>query len=593
MENNSLIQVRNLLKERGLQALIIPISDPHKSEYIADCWKTIQWISGFTGSAGMVVITHDKAILSTDSRYFIQAEKQLNKSFVLQKQTSADPYSYLTWINNNMQKNAVVGFDGELFSVGEIQHYNNVLSVNNISLKDCGGFFYKAWQNRPNMPTNPIIEHELNYCGQTRKQKIQLIKDEMKREGATNLLITKLDDIAWLLNIRGNDIDYNPVVLAYLLISAEKNILFINSDKIDKQLLQTLNNDNISIQPYESVADVLSQITKGSNILLEQSSVNFKLFNSISSDCQKINKTNIIAKHKAIKNKVEISNYYNAQIKDGIALCSFLQWLEQNFDKEEVTELSASAKLEVFRSSQKGFKGISFGSISAFGANSALPHYSPTNESDTPIDGSNLYLIDSGGQYLDGTTDITRTICLGEPSKEQIEDFTLVLKGHISLATATFPQGTTGHQLDLLARQFLWQKGKDYGHGTGHGVGFFLNVHEGPQGISANLRETAVYPIQAGMLISNEPGFYIEGKYGIRIENIILCKQKQTTEFGNFLQFETVSYCPIELSLIDKQMLSDKEISWLNAYHKRTYELLSPYANDSLKTWLQEKTRSI
>lgn len=592
-KTNYLEKIRQEIKQKNIQALIVATADPHLNEYIPNYWKCRQWITGFIGSAGTAVITQNHAGLWTDSRYFVQAEKQLTKPFVLHKQNSQAQSHYINWIQNNMQKGDCVGYNGLLFDTQTIENFTNILSSKNIAMKDVGDIFENIWTNRPNITYNKIFEHDTKYAGKTRNEKIKLLKEKIKKLEANSLLITKLDDIAWLLNIRGNDIKYNPVAMAYLLIGTEQNTIFIDDKKLTDEIKKQWETENIFVKPYMQIENILNKKTKNTTLLLDKSTTNFRVYNAIHSSCKVLNISNIVAELKAIKNNVEINNYKQTQIKDSIALCTFLKWLNDNCDKERITELSAAQKLQTLRAEQTNFKDISFESISAFGANSALPHYAPNKNSDTVINRSNLYLIDSGAQYLDGTTDITRTIAMGKPTKQQITDFTLVLKGHIGLATVIFPEGTKGYQLDILARQYLWEQGKDYGHGTGHGVGFFLNVHEGPQGIAPDLRETSKQPIYAGMIITNEPGFYLNGQYGIRIENTLLCVHHKNSDFGKFLAFETISYCPIDLNLIDKNMLSEKEIKWINDYHKKTYKLLSANANKLLKNWLKEKTKEI
>lgn len=592
MQNNTLSAIRAEMENLGVSAIIIPSTDPHKSEYISNYWKCREWLTGFTGSAGTAVVTKKHAGLWTDSRYFIQAEKELIKPFELHKQLSKQP-EYIQWLHENLSNNQTLGYNGNLFSVNEIEFIDKKLNSKQIKLIDVGDIFEKIWKERPKQPTNQIIEHDLKYAGKTRIDKIHELNKQIKSYGASNVLISKLDDIAWLLNIRGNDIKYNPVVSSYFLIKDDINYLFIDKNKIPDKVYQSLNNDNVLVYDYKQLNEELRNIDNKTRVLVEKSALNNTIFSFIPDSCEVIDAPDIIASAKTIKNKTEIENYKKAQLRDGIAMCEFLQWLEDNYKKETISELSAAAKLESFRSSKNNFMGLSFGSISAYGENAALPHYSASKESDAIISDENLYLIDSGGQYLDGTTDITRTICLGNPSAKQKEDYTLVLKGHIKLASAIFPKGTKGYQLDTLTREALWENGKNYGHGAGHGIGFFLNVHEGPQGFSPEANGPAKTPLMPGMLTTNEPGFYLEGEYGIRIENILLCATNNASSFDDFLKFETISYCPIDTNLINKELLSLEERNWVNKYHKETYEKLEPLAADGLKKWLKIKTKSI
>lgn len=588
--NNNLNKLREIVKEQKIQALIVPTADPHQSEYIPAYWQTRAWISGFLGSAGTVVITQSQAGLWTDSRYFIQAEKQLFSDFTLHKQTPSPKTHYINWLAENLQSGDCVGYDALLFSVEMVESFSKKLEKKGIKMKDVGDLFGKLWNDRPPMPKQMIFEHPKKYAGKSSDKKIKFLLEKI---GNKSLLVTKLDDIAWLLNVRGSDITYNPVFLAYFFISNSKKVIFIDPQKVPKNIQEKWQNEAIEIQPYDEIVTFLKQHSKNEHLILEKTATNFSLYKALHPTCKITELKNIVAEMKAIKNKIEIANYKQTQIKDNVALCYFFKWLEENYKKERITELSAVQKLEYFRAQHPYFKGISFETISAFGINSALPHYAPTKQNNLLIDDTDLYLIDSGAQYLDGTTDITRTITLGNPTAEQIKNFTLVLKGHISLATAIFPEGTKGYQLDILARQYLWQDAKNFGHGTGHGVGFFLNVHEGPQGIAPDLRETSKSPIQAGMLITNEPGFYDEGNYGIRIENTLLCVPYESSKFGNFLAFETISHFPIDLKLIDKNLLSQDEKKWLNAYHQKTYELLSPNLSKDLNEWLEQKIKKI
>lgn len=587
MKNKKIDTLRKVLKQKSIDAFIIPTTDAHQSEYIADHWKCREWLTGFTGSAGVAIVTNNTAHLWTDSRYFIQANNQLETPFTLQKQHTKQP-EYINWLAENIKPGSTIGYNGVLFPAAHIQSFTDLFRDKGIEIKDVGDVFNEVWIDRPQLEFNLVYEHPIEFAGKSRLAKIEDVKKQLIGFGTSNLLLSKLDDIAWLLNIRGSDIEYNPVPTTYFLMAENKLILFAQLSKIDISLKEALNNDNIELLEYNSIFDTLKEFGL-KFLILEKSTVNAALYNSINTNCQIINQNNIISNLKAIKNNTEIERYKKAQLRDSIAMCKFLIWLEENYLKQNITELSAAKQLETFRMQQDNFSGISFNSISAFGANAALPHYSATEESNSTIDDSNLYLIDSGGQYLDGTTDITRTIHLGEPTPQQKEDFTLVLKGHINLASARFPKGTKGYQLDPLARQALWQKGKDFGHGTGHGIGYFLNVHEGPQGFSTEANGPAGTIFYPGMLTTNEPGFYLDNEYGIRIENILLCIQKSE----NFYEFETINFCPIDLNLIDVTLLNETEKKWINNYHQTTFDKLSVLMDEKEKNWLKEKTKSI
>ncbi len=592
MYQKRLASIRSAMIKKCVSAVIIPTTDPHQSEYITDYWKCREWLTGFKGSAGIAIITQNHAGLWTDSRYFIQAENELIPPFVLHKQKTKAP-EYIDWLFKNLKFSDSIGFNGDLFSAFEIETLTKKFQLKQIKMVDTEDIFETLWKDRPQIPFNEVFDHNVSFAGKTRINKIEELKIQLKNIGASNLLVTKLDDIAWLLNMRGNDIMYNPVAASYFMIAQNQLMLFIDIKKIPESLSNSLEKDKIIILPYNEINQNIKKLKEYSRIIIDKKTTNISLVNAIPIACEIIDKTNIVTKLKAIKNTTEISNFKNAQVRDGLALCNFLFWLEQNYDKETITEISAAKKLEQFRSVQENFMGLSFNSISAFGANAALPHYAPNETTNKVIDDSSLYLIDSGGQYLDGTTDITRTVALGNPSNEQIEDYTLVLKGHIKLATAIFPKGTKGYQLDTLAREALWKKGKDYGHGTGHGIGFFLNVHEGPQGFSTEANGPAQNAIELGMLITNEPGFYLENEYGIRIESILLCIENKTTKFGEFLTFETISYCPLDSKLINKELLTNEEINWINEYHKKNCDILLPFTSSELGKWIQEKTKPL
>jgi len=592
MAASKLEQLRKLMNNKQIDAYIIPSTDPHQSEYMADYWKSRQWLTGFTGSAGVAVVTKREAGLWTDSRYFIQAGNQLKSPFILHKQITRTP-EYMDWLFETLNFGETIGFDGRLFSAAFIEKYTPLFSQKQIKLQSAGDLFVGIWTDRPTLPVEPVINHDIKYCGKSRVEKINEVKTYLKLKEADNLLISTLDDIAWLLNIRGNDIKYNPVVTSFCLINSTGVYLFMDEHKLNDQTRAALIADKINIRPYDEVYEYLKSIKDYRSILLDAATINSDLYHAIPPHCKIVNDRSIVSKYKAIKNKVELENYRKTQVRDGIALCRTLQWVENEINRSQVTELDVAAKAEQFRSKQPDFMGLSFETISAYGSNAALPHYAPSKNSDAHLLPESMYLIDSGGQYLGGTTDITRTIALGPVTKEQKTDFTLVLKGHINLARTKFPSGTRGYQLDPIARLGLWQQGKDYGHGTGHGIGFYLNVHEGPQGFATSADGPASRIIEPGMLITNEPGVYFEGQYGIRTENVLLCKEAEKTELGQFLEFETVSYCPIDTTLVDQTLLTRDELDWLNSYHQQVFNLLSPHIEEYLRNWLQEKTTPI
>ncbi|MBI9068512.1 MAG: aminopeptidase P family protein [Salinivirgaceae bacterium] len=572
-----------------MSAYIIPTSDPHKSEYIPNYWKTREWLTDFSGSAGTCVVTNKHAGLWTDSRYFIQAESQLSILFKLHKLKTRGP-EYQEWLIENLDFGDVVGIDGRLFSSAEIEEFEKKASEKQIRIIDAGDLFEKIWKDRPALPSGKIIEHELKFSGKTISQKIEEIRNGLIENRNTCTLITALDEIAWVLNLRGNDIEYNPVFSSFLFISLNETYLFVNENCVSDAIRQMLKSVNVSVLPYAKIDSHLTELKPYSNILADKNALNFRLSKRIPKECKIVSEPSFVAKLKVIKNSIEIENYHQAQIRDGIAMCEYLKWLEENVKNGDLTEYSVALKLEQFRSEQKNFMGLSFGSISAYQANAALPHYSVDRQTASLLKPCGMYLIDSGGQYLDGTTDITRTVALGEVTEEQKVDFTLVLKGHIRLARAKFPKGTKGFHLDTLARLDLWQHNKDYGHGTGHGIGYFLNVHEGPQGFSQATIGNASAEIIPGMLTTNEPGFYLEGKYGIRIENVLLCEFDNSINDVEYYKFRTITYCPIDKGLIVTAMLTSDERNWINNYHQMVYEYLSPIASKKLSTWLKEKT---
>jgi len=583
--------LRAALKQNSISAYIIPLSDPHLSENIPDHWKIIQWLTGFTGSAATVVITDSFAGLWTDSRYFIQAKKQLAGSgFELVVPKSFQPSDYTQWLSENIKTGDRIAFDGRSFSIAHLRKLEKRLENKNVSFENNRDLITEIWCDRPLMPAKMAWDHPAEFSGKGRDRKIAEVREQMKRQSVDLHLLTSAEDIMWMLNIRGNDLDYSPLLLSFALISEKQILLFTDYKKIPVPLASDLRKLNIVILPYEETTSALSTSTESSSILLTPSATSVTLYNSIPKSIRIIEDISIPARLKSIKNKTEIKNISDVMVKDGIALVKFFFWIENNIGQFPITEISLAHKILELRLQQKDFLGPSFETITAFNEHSALPHYVPSAESDSEIGENGILLIDSGGQYMGGTTDITRTISIGVPVSQQKKDFTLVLKGHIALAQAKFPMGTRGYQLDLLARKALWERGLNYGHGSGHGVGYCLNVHEGPQNISPADNKTI---IEAGMLISNEPGIYREGEYGIRTENLIICFEDEETEFGQFLCFDTVSLCYIDRRLIDKSLLDYKEINWLNSYHSQVYEKLNPYLSEAEKVWLKDKTEPV
>ncbi len=589
MKNERLQKLRALLKEHGIDAYIIPSSDPHQSEYVASRWKSRAWLSGFTGSAGTVVVTHDKAGLWTDSRYFLQATQELKESGIeLFKMGTPGVPTFVEWLDKELDYAATVGFDGAVLSHKQVEELR-------ASLSDQIRFEYQVdlvdsiWPDRPPIPTNSVISLDEHYTGSARKMKIDRIRQHMQDQDTHVHVVAALDEIAWILNIRGNDVEFNPVVYSFLMISTDRATLYIDSQKLDSKLKMSLESDGIDFGDYHEIYQDLGRFSEPVTVMIDPARTNQKLVDAIPETCKIKKQTDVVIGYKAVKNPTEIKGIKAAHKRDGVALVRWLMWLEQSVGKEPLNEVSIAEKLESFRQQGELYQGPSFNTIAGYAGNGAIVHYAAQPQTAADIKPEGLLLIDSGGQYMDGTTDITRTLALGSVTPEQKTHFTLVLKGHIDLAMATFPQGTGGSHLDVLARLPLWQHGLNYGHGTGHGVGHFLNVHEGPQ----QIRPENPTVLEPGMLTSNEPGYYREGEYGIRIENLVLTVKDDSIKEASFLGFETISLCPIDQTLIDKSLLSGKEIDWLNQYHQRVRDELSPLLDDSETAWLTEKTQPL
>jgi Xaa-Pro aminopeptidase len=582
---NTINKIRNFLTKNNIQAIVIPNSDSHKNEYIEDYWKVCQFVSNFTGSACTVVISQTHAGLWTDSRYFIQAEKQIPDFFTLHK-IEPNSQSLDDWLLENIKAGQSVGITPQLFSASEVAGLKKKLNPKDINITLIDDISIDIWSDRPELSKNKIFIHDDKFNEFTRVEKIKKVTDHLTSENTDYILISALDDIAWLLNLRGADIKYNPLFYSYVLINNKQVSLFIDKDKITPQVNDILTNNSVKIYDYYEIKKHLSEI-KNSTIEIDEKTINYDLLSAINTNCKIQYKNSFISKEKTKKGKKEIENYRNAQIKDGVAMCNLLYWLDNNINKNSITETDVALMAENYRSEQNDYIGLSFNTISAYQENAALPHYSPNTDTPILLKPKGIYLIDSGAQYLDGTTDITRTIALGNITDEQKTNFTLVLKGHIRLASAKFPYGTKGYHLDTLARYDLWNNNKDYGHGTGHGIGYFLNVHEGPVGFSQTNNKNSNTVIEPGMFISNEPGFYLENEYGIRIENVLICIKDETS---NFLKFETVTLCPIDTNLIDNTILTKDEIDWVNNYHKKVYDTLSAKVSLEVFDWLSEKT---
>ena len=590
--NERIVALRRWMKENALTAFIFPSSDPHDSEYVADHWKTREWITGFSGSAGTAVVTLQHAALWTDSRYFIAAAKELAGSeYQLMKERMAGTPSISEWLASELAEyeNPIVGVDGSVSTYADVADLKQSLATKGNMLVRCTGDPMDVlWHDRPVIPNNKVCLHPLKYAGETTESKLCRIRESLVKQGADGLLVTALDEIAWVLNLRGSDVHCNPVFVSYLLISSNNATLYINREKLSEDVCEYLSTENIDVKEYESVENGLKKYT-GKSLLIDVHSTNYTLSTAVDNDKIHVG-TSPIPMMKAIKNKVEQDGFRAAMLRDGVAMVKFLAWIKGAVEAGGQTEITLADRLEALRAEQQHFKGISFDTIVGYEAHGAIVHYEATPETDIPIEPHGFVLIDSGAQYEDGTTDITRTIALGELTDEQRRVYTLVLKGHIQLDLCRFPSGACGSQIDAVAREPMWREGYNYLHGTGHGVGSYLNVHEGPHQIRMEWRPA---PLQAGMTVTNEPGLYLEGKFGVRIENTLLIVPAETTAFGDFLKFETLTLAPIDTTPIVLDLLTEEERLWINNYHRRVFETLSPYLENDDREWLVQATRPL
>lgn len=584
--------LREAMRQQHVDAYIIPSSDPHLSEYPADRWKSRAWISGFNGSAGTVVVTADKAGLWTDSRYFLQAEAQLAGSGIdLYKMKLPGTPSITEFLSHTLHEGQCVGLDGLCYSAEEARDLEAVLAKLGIRLDSSADLMEGIWSDRPAIPSNKIFQMPTELSGASVSDKLDQLNNQLRQAGADCMVLAALDEVAWTFNIRGTDVTYNPVAVAYGFVSEEESVLFIQPEKLTAEMAEELKQEGVTLADYSRIDYYLAHLPAGKRVFVDMSKTNVALYNAIPKSCVIVEGISPANHLKSVKNATEIKGYRHAMVKDGIALTKFYRWLEQQLATgNKVTEISAADKLTALRAEQPQYIMDSFATICGYAAHGAIVHYSATPETDVEIRPEGLLLIDSGAQYLDGTTDITRTIALGEPTDQMKKDYTRVLKGTISLAKCKFPTGTRGCQLDILARKALWDAGINYLHGTGHGVGHCLNVHEGPQSI--RMEENPV-TLKAGMVMSDEPAMYRTGEYGIRTENMILVRPDSQTEFGEFLAFDTLTLCYIDTSLIIVSMLSPREHAWLNKYHQHVYETLSPHLNAEEQAWLKEKTAEI
>ena len=595
MENKiqqRLQKLRKLMKKNNLSAFIFPSTDPHQGEYIPDHWKGREWISGFDGSAGTAVVTLKSAALWTDSRYFIAAEEQLKGTdYVLMKERVEGTPSVSEWLSSEFKgcEDIHVGIDGWLFS----EIYTTELIWD---LRERGDFYVhtdfdpleEIWNDRPSIPKNKIEIQPLQYAGETTASKLARIRKALAEQQADGILVSALDEIAWILNLRGNDVHCNPVFVSYLLIEPTKATLLINHDKLTTEVQSYLEKEQIGTREYDEMLSALQEYN-GKALLVNSDEMTHKVYNALNC-CRAVAGTSPIPAMKAVKNETEIEGFKHAMLRDGIAMVKFLKWLKPAVEAGGQTEISLEKKLTSLRAEQDLFRGISFDTIVGYEAHGAIVHYEATPQTDIPVEPRGLVLIDSGAQYQDGTTDITRTIALGDITDEQRRIYTLVLKGHIQLDLCKCPDGACGSQIDAFARQAMWREGYNFMHGTGHGVGSYLNVHEGPHQIRMEWRPA---PLHAGMTVTDEPGIYLAGKFGVRIENTLYIKPYKKTDFGTFLQFESLTLAPIDTAPIDFDLLTAEEIEWLNCYHARVYETLSPHLNEEERAWLAENTAAV
>ncbi len=584
----ALTRLRQLMVQAGLQAYLVPSNDPHQSEYVPQHWAAREWLSGFTGSAGILVITADFAGLWTDARYFLQAEQELaGTAFSVQHRLSTNQPEQITWLTTHLPPGATVGVDGALFSVKQTRFLEKQLLEHGLELDTQQDLIAKIWDERPALPQAPIWELDIFFAGKTRREKLSDIRDNVRQAGATHYLVSALDDVAWTLNLRGQDVGNTPVFVAYLVIGLQQCWLFVDAAKIPQALLSALAADDIRIQPYDVIAGFLAQLASESRVLIDPVTTSSWLAEQLQ-HTSILEQTDPIQALKSIKNPTEIYHFRRVMCKDAVALVQTLHWLEQALDREEpITEYTLAQQLTQYRAAQADYVCNSFDTIAGYNANGAIVHYRPQKDTAAVLQRSGLLLLDSGGHYLDGTTDITRTIALGPPSAEQQKHFTLVLKGMIALSVAQFPAGTLGVQLDVLTRIPLWQAGLNYSHGAGHGVGFCLSVHEKPQGFVPDAKSIRGYtPLQAGTVSSNEPGYYRTGHYGIRIENLLLCVEAAPQESGAFLQFDTLTLFPFDRQLIQVALLTPDEKNWINDYHAQVFSSVSPFLDAAEQAWL-------
>ena len=584
--------LRKLMQERKLSAYIIPTEDFHSSEYVGEYFKAREYMSGFTGSAGTLVVLSDEAALWTDGRYFIQAAEQLTGSSVtLMKIGQPGVPTIAEYLCDKLDEKSVIGFDGRTVTERFVRTIAKKTDSKQITFDGSADLVDLIWENRPPISTEPVWELDIKYSGKSREEKLSDVREKMRTENADVLLITALDEIAWLLNLRGNDVKCTPVFMAYMLVTQEQAVLCVHEQILSEEIRGELRGAGVSIKPYDVIERIVQDIPVGSRVWADSAAISYNLLHSLPEGAERIDKSSPAILMKAIKTPQEMEHIRAAHIKDGVAVTRFIRWLKTTV---KVTEISAAKQLEAFRSQMDGYLGPSFEPIIAYAAHGAIVHYEPTEQTDVEMENGSFCLADTGGHYMEGTTDITRTIALGTVTEDEKRYYTIVLRGHLALGAAKFMYGVCGQNLDVLAREPLWENGLDYNHGTGHGVGFILNVHEDPQRFHWRIPadgKTAV--LEEGMVISNEPGIYLEGRFGIRHENLVLCRKGEKNEYGQFMYLEPLTMVPFDRDAILPELMTDKELQWLNDYHRKVYETLEPYFTGEELKWLKEVTAEI
>ncbi|MGF0033768.1 aminopeptidase P family protein [Bariatricus sp. SGI.154] len=586
--------LRSLMEEKGYDVYLIPTDDNHQSEYVGEHFKARAFITGFTGSAGSAVITKTEAGLWTDGRYFIQAAQQLDGSGVtLFKMGEPGVPALEDYIAKVIPEGGTLGFDGRVVAMGEGQALEAALAPKNGKINYSEDLIDKIWEDRPALSEKPAFALGEEYTGESTTSKLSRIREAMKEAGANVHVLAALDDICWTINLRGDDIEYFPLLLSYAIITMDDMKLYVDERKLTPEMKENLAKDNISIHPYNAIYEDIKALKAEDKVLVDPSRLNYAIYNNIPSGATVIEQMNPEVLMKAMKNDVELKNIINAHIKDGVAMTKFMYWLKKNVGKIEITEISAAEKLEEFRKEQEGYLWQSFEPICGSGEHGAIVHYAATPETNIPVVTDGLFLTDTGGGYMEGSTDITRTFAFGKLTNRMKDDFTTVLLCNLHLARAVFLYGTCGYNLDVLARIPAWERGLNFNHGTGHGVGYLMNIHEAPAGFRCAIREKEKSPLEPGMVITNEPGIYIEGSHGIRTENEMVVRKGQKTEYGQFLYFEPITYVPIDLDAINPDMMKQEDKDQLNAYHAKVYEIVAPHLDDEQKEWLKEYTRAI